>query len=74
MKCSLTAVSCIARGSGPDFVPALDALKEQGILVSNGYGDLKGKTFRIGHLGEHNLDDIRQLTEQFDAALEPVFA
>jgi predicted phosphoserine aminotransferase len=71
--CSDT-VSCIARGSGPDFVPALDALKEQGILVSNGYGDLKDKTFRIGHLGEHNLDDIRQLTEQFDAALEPVFA
>jgi len=69
--CSDT-VSCIARGTGPDFAPVLDALKEEGVLVSNGYGDLKGKTFRIGHLGEHTLDDIRQLTEQFDSILEPV--
>ena len=69
--CSDT-VSCIARGTGPDFAPVLDALKEEGVLVSNGYGDLKGKTFRIGHLGEHTLDDMRQLTEQFDSMLEPV--
>ncbi|MFT7516742.1 MAG: putative phosphoserine aminotransferase [Myxococcota bacterium] len=67
-------VSCIARGDGPDFVPVLETLKEQGVLVSNGYGELKNKTFRIGHLGEHTLNDIRQLTEQFDAALETVVA
>jgi predicted phosphoserine aminotransferase len=66
--CSPT-VSCIARQDGPDFVPALAALKEQGILVSNGYGDLKGKTFRIGHMGEHTPDDIHELTTLFDQAL-----
>jgi predicted phosphoserine aminotransferase len=62
-------VSCIARADGPDFVPALDALKAQGILVSNGYGDLKNKTFRIGHMGEHTLADIDDLLQRFDAAL-----
>jgi len=62
-------VSCLARGEGPDFVPALDTLKEQGILVSNGYGELKGKTFRIGHMGEHTSADLDDLFERFDAAL-----
>jgi len=62
-------VSCIERGDGPDFVAALEALKSQGILVSNGYGDLKGKTFRIGHMGEHTMDDLRDLFQRFDAAL-----
>jgi len=63
-------VSCIARGDGPDFVPALEALKAEGILVSNGYGDLKGKTFRIGHMGEHTMDDLKDLLQRFDAALK----
>lgn len=66
--CSNT-VSCIARGDGPDFVPALDALKEQGFLLSNGYGDLKGKTFRIGHMGEHSMKCIREITSLMDEAL-----
>lgn len=62
-------VSCIARGDGPDFVPALTTLKAEGLLVSNGYGDLKGKTFRIGHMGEHTMDDLTDLLQRFDAAL-----
>lgn len=62
-------VSCIARGDGPEFVGALAVLKEHGILVSNGYGDLKNKTFRIGHMGEHNMNDLNDLFTRFDAAL-----
>lgn len=62
-------VSCIARGAGPDFVPALEALKAEGLLVSNGYGELKGKTFRIGHMGEHDLAAVDALLERFDACL-----
>ena len=64
-------VSCIGRGTGPDFVPALESLKAQGILVSNGYGDLKNKTFRIGHMGEHTLEDIKNLLQIFEQSLEP---
>lgn len=63
-------VSCIERGTGPDFVPVLDALKEKGFLMSNGYGALKGKTFRIGHMGEHTLESLNDLLANFDAALK----
>ena len=63
-------VSCLARGEGPDFAPALEILKSQGLLVSNGYGELKGKTFRIGHMGEHTSTDLEDLFRHFDNALE----
>jgi len=71
--CSPT-VSCIARGSGPDFVPVLTTLKQAGYLLSNGYGDLKGKTFRIGHMGEHDLESLNEMLENFDAAITPSLA
>ena len=44
-------------------------MKEQGILVSNGYGELKDKTFRIGHMGEHTMDDLKDLLQRFDQAM-----
>lgn len=63
-------VSCIARGEGPDFGPAIARLAAEGLIVSGGYGKLKGETFRIGHMGEHNLEDVEHLLERFDAALD----
>lgn len=62
-------VTCIARGGGPDFVPALAHLKKEGFLMSNGYGPLKNKTFRIGHMGEHHMSDLTDLLHRFEVAL-----
>ena len=62
-------VSCIACADGPDFNPAIAKLAEEGLIVSGGYGKLKGETFRIGHMGEHSLDDLEHLLGRFDAAL-----
>jgi aspartate aminotransferase-like enzyme len=63
-------VSCIARGEGPEFGPAIAALASEGLIVSGGYGKLKGETFRIGHMGEHRLADLEHLLERFDAHLQ----
>lgn len=63
-------VSCIGRGDGPDFVPALQNLLQQGLLVSNGYGKLKNQTFRIGHMGEHRMSDLEDLLSRFESALQ----
>ncbi|MCD8283338.1 MAG: alanine--glyoxylate aminotransferase family protein [Opitutae bacterium] len=38
-------------------------LQERGMQLGNGYGDLKEKTFRIAHMGELTLDDMRAITE-----------
>jgi len=37
-----------------------------GIRLANGYGDLKGKTFRIAHMGEIQPADLEQLLQKID--------
>ena len=43
-----------------------DELGKLGMQISNGYGDLKEKTFRIAHMGELTMDDIREVTSAID--------
>jgi aspartate aminotransferase-like enzyme len=43
-----------------------DALGKEGMQISNGYGDLKEKTFRIAHMGELTMADVRQVTAAID--------
>ena len=38
--------------------------------ISDGYGPFKGKTFRIGHMGDLTLADIQWLTGQIDDILK----
>jgi aspartate aminotransferase-like enzyme len=41
-------------------------LMERGLCIADGYGPLKGKTFRIAHMGETQLDDIDDLLMVMD--------
>jgi aspartate aminotransferase-like enzyme len=45
-------------------------LGKRGYMISNGYGDLKEKTFRIAHMAETTLDEIRQLLSIIEEILE----
>ncbi|MEX1248660.1 MAG: alanine--glyoxylate aminotransferase family protein [Anaerolineales bacterium] len=45
-------------------------LGERGMRIANGYGPLKGKTFRIGHMGELGLSDVEELLSVMDEYLE----
>jgi aspartate aminotransferase-like enzyme len=38
------------------------ALGERGMQISNGYGDLKEKTFRIAHMGDLTMEDMEAVT------------
>ena len=38
----------------------------RGIRLANGYGDLKGKTFRIAHMGEIQPKDLEDLLAAID--------
>ncbi len=49
--CSPT-ISCI-RSGGLDVAAFLAAMKARGHELGDGYGTLKGQTFRIGHMGDH---------------------
>jgi predicted phosphoserine aminotransferase len=60
-------VTCVRNVRGVE-VKALNAfLKERGMQLSDGYGPIKGKTFRIAHMGEIGLNDLEQLLAAVDA-------
>lgn len=44
-------------------------LAKRGKTLSNGYGDLKEKTFRIAHLGELTMDDLNGLLADIEDIL-----
>ncbi len=60
-------VACIATGPR-DSGPFVKALAARGHEISNGYGDLKGKTFRIGHMGDHTEQALEELLAAADQA------
>jgi len=61
-------VAAIKNTKGMD-IPALNKfLLEHGMRIANGYGELKGKTFRIATMGETQMEDVNillQLMEEF---------
>ncbi len=63
-------VTCVRNTRGIDVVALNAYLREQGMTISNGYGSLKGKTFRIAHMGETTEADMESLFRAMDAWLE----
>ncbi|MCP3916608.1 MAG: alanine--glyoxylate aminotransferase family protein [bacterium] len=61
-------VSCI-RGDSIDVAALVTGLAERGFEISNGYGELKGLTFRIGHMGDHTEDGLGELLAAADEVL-----
>ena len=41
-----------------------------GYILSNGYGPLKNKTFRIGHMGDHTVEDIEEMLSAIDSIVK----
>ena len=52
-------VSCLKlRISEPTGSEIAKQMKAKGITIASGYGKLKDTTFRIGHMGEHTLQEL----------------
>ncbi len=51
-------VTCIANDRSREIVSELFA---RGWVIGGGYGKLKDSTFRIGHMGDHTLDELEEL-------------
>ena len=59
-------VSCIQNTLGKSIRELNEKLAEKGYMISNGYGKLAEKTFRIGHMGEWNLEEIKAVLAAID--------
>jgi len=53
-------------------IPKLNAflIKNYQMRISNGYGDLKGKTFRIATMGEITMEDIEALLQAIEEFMQ----
>ncbi|MFC7098720.1 pyridoxal-phosphate-dependent aminotransferase family protein [Halobaculum marinum] len=61
-------VGCIENTQGIDVAGTIEQVSEEYDMVfSNGYGSQLGEeTFRIGHMGEHDVESIRTLTDAIE--------
>ncbi|MBL8863428.1 MAG: alanine--glyoxylate aminotransferase family protein [Planctomycetes bacterium] len=66
-----TTISCIQAGD-LDVPAFLAAIKARGHELGNGYGDLKDKTFRIGHMGDHTESRLAEMLQLADDAIAEV--
>jgi len=62
-------VSTIVNSKNIDISALNKFLLERGMRIANGYGDLKGKTFRIAHMGEILMSDVDMLLGYMDEYL-----
>ncbi len=63
-------VTNVANTRGISVTDLNEALGERGAMISNGYGSLKEKCFRIAHMGDLTMNDMRWLTAQIEDILE----
>ena len=63
-------VTCVANTRNIDLAAFVKQLRDRGYLISNGYKALKGKTFRLGHMGDHTLATMEELLGVMDEVLD----
>ncbi|MHA2402740.1 MAG: aminotransferase, partial [Candidatus Kariarchaeaceae archaeon] len=47
-----------------------DQLSQEGVIVAGGLGRLKGKIFRVGHMGAINANDVSATLNAIQRTLE----
>ena len=63
-------LTCVRNTRGISVAELTRKLAEQHVAISNGYGELKEKTFRIAHMGDTQEWEIRGLLATIDRILE----
>ena len=62
-------VTCVSNNREIDISGLNKFLRTRGMIISNGYGDLKGKTFRIAHMGDTQPEELTTLFAAMDEFL-----
>lgn len=59
-------VTCLANNLEIDISALNKYLRGHGMIISNGYGELKGKTLRIAHMGDIQMYEMEELFAAMD--------
>jgi len=63
-------VTCINNTKNISVADLNTELGKRGFAISNGYGKLKEQTFRIAHMGDLTLDEIKELIKNIEDILK----
>ena len=63
-------LTCFGNKAGIDLIALASEMKSKNYLISGGYGDLKGKTFRLAHMGDLQMEDINDVLAVLDEVIE----
>jgi aspartate aminotransferase-like enzyme len=69
-KVASTTVSCIKNTRGINVADLNKELGKRGLTLSNGYGKLKEQTFRIAHMGDLQIKDVKELLSAVEDILK----
>ncbi len=56
-------VTCVALPPDLPGSVLVTGMKERGYVIGGGYGKLKNETIRIGHMGDHTLQELEELLD-----------
>ncbi|MCQ2532965.1 MAG: alanine--glyoxylate aminotransferase family protein [Clostridia bacterium] len=65
-------VTCITNTLGVPYSELNKAMGEKGYLISNGYGDLKDKTFRLAHMGDTTIEEVKEMLSALDEVVAAI--
>ncbi|MCK5023296.1 MAG: alanine--glyoxylate aminotransferase family protein [Candidatus Aenigmarchaeota archaeon] len=63
-------LTTVLNNKGIDVNELISKLVDKGMIIGNGYGELKNKTFRIAHMGDTTMDDMKELLNNMSEILE----
>jgi aspartate aminotransferase-like enzyme len=64
--CLSQTVTCINNTKNKDLAEVSKQLGAKAYGFSNGYGDLKGKAFRVAHMGDRTVDELKTYLKTID--------
>jgi aspartate aminotransferase-like enzyme len=63
-------LTCATNERGADLALLKKTLGERGYAFDDGYGKIKGKTFRVAHMGDMKLEDLKGITAEMEEILK----
>ncbi len=66
----LPSVTCLRPKEGRTTGKIVEALRRRGYLIDNGYGKLKNRTLRIGHMGDWGLEDLEGCLKTLEEVMD----
>ena len=67
--CRSNTITCIKNIQNWDIDKIYNKLLEKGFRMDRGYGKLRGKAFRIAHMGNIFMEDLQEYLHEFEKAM-----